>query len=274
MFQYAAGKALAIRLGTELVLEGLAPDSRKKSRTQILDSFKINCRFRPITSRRFDKPWIKLARLGLPSRLRGLPLFVERGFHFNSKFLEINKPCYLLGGWLSYRYFEEIRPILLEDFGFKHTLSTSAKHTLSAINSSSCPVAVHVRRGDYVEDPRILARHGICTADYYEQATGYVRKQYPDATFFVFSDDIPRVAKELSTLGDLHYVQGNTQEEDLHLMSLCKHAIISNSTYGWWAAWLNRNPNKTVIAPQQWFGPELMKKHDISDLLPPDWTTL
>jgi hypothetical protein len=70
---------------------------------------------------------------------------------------------------------------------------------------------------------------------------------------------------------DLIFVRGNSQEEDLHLMSSCRHNIIANSTYSWWAAWLNQHPDKWVIAPRRWFGPELMAKINTKDLFPADW---
>ncbi len=271
MFQYAAGKALAMRLEATLSFEGFGKDSERKSRVQVLDSFDLPDAFTPITSRRFDKLLFKLARRGWPVRLRGLPIYVEPHFHYTPHFETIDRGCYLVGGWMSERYFESIRAVLLEDFSFKGEMTEGSLLLFRQISDCPCSVAVHVRRGDYVEDPRILARHGICGRDYYEAAMNRLREQDGRCSFFVFSDDVARVEREFAGLKDLTFVRGNTQEEDLHLMASCQHIVIANSTFSWWAAWLNRHADKSVIAPKRWFGPELMDKLDTKDLLPPDW---
>jgi hypothetical protein len=271
MFQYAAGKALATRLDAALSLEGYGQDSAKKSRVQILESFGLKVEFTAVRSRRMDKLRIKLARMGWPVHLRGLPIYVEPHFHFDPSFETVQGGRYLVGGWQSPRYFEEIRDRLLDDFSFKRDMSERAAKTWRAISESPCSVAVHVRRGDYVENPRILSRHGMCGRDYYEAAMNMIRGEQADCTFFVFSDDVERVESEFSGMKDLIFVRGNSQEEDLHLMSSCRHNIIANSTYSWWAAWLNQHPDKWVIAPRRWFGPELMAKINTKDLFPADW---
>lgn len=274
MFQYAAGKALATRLHATLAFEGFGRDSGKKSSVQVLDSFTLNDTFKPVSSRRLDKLLIQLAKRGWPVKLRGLPVFVESHFQYDPRFETIGHGCYLAGGWVSQRYFESIRRVLLEDFSFKGEMSGAALRVFKEISTCPCPVAVHVRRGDYVEDARILSRHGICRRDYYEAAMNLLRVEAGECRFFVFSDDVDRVQEEFAGLQGLTYVRGNSQEEDLHLMASCRHIVIANSTFSWWAAWLNRNQDKIVIAPLQWFGPELMEKLDTRDLLPPDWRLL
>jgi hypothetical protein len=97
--------------------------------------------------------------------------------------------------------------------------------------------------------------------------------QIPDTRFFIFSDDGEWVAKHLS-IPQCEIVSGritHTHFEDFHLMQHCKHNIIANSSFSWWCAWLNANPNKTVIAPKQWFanGPK-----DLQDLIPAGWLRL
>lgn len=271
MFQYAAGKALAARLDARLSLEGYGQDSEKKSRVQVIESFGLTVEFTAVPSRRIDKLRAKLARMGWPVRLRGMPIYIEPHFHYDPSFETRSGSQYLIGGWQSPLYFESIRDSLLEDFSFKHDLSAGAAATWKAISDAPCPVAVHVRRGDYVENPRILSRHGMCGRDYYEAAMNMIRAGRADCRFFVFSDDVDRVEAEFSGMKDLIFVRGNSQEEDLHLMSSCRHIVIANSTFSWWAAWLNRHPDKQVIAPKQWFGPKLMAKINTKDLFPADW---
>lgn len=274
MFQYATGKALAMRLGATLSFEGYGADSGRKSRVQVLDAFQLPEVFSPISSRRMDKLWINLARRGWPARLRGLPIYVEPHFHYDADLETINRSCYLVGGWVSPRYFSGIAEVIRQDFSFKGKLSDAAAATLGEIAASDCPVAIHVRRGDYVEDPRILARFGICERRYYEAAMGLLQEQNERCRFFVFSDDVNRVEGEFSGLPGLTYVRGNSQEEDLHLMASCRHIVVANSTFSWWAAWLNAHPDRIVIAPRQWFGPELMCKLDLKDMFPSDWRFL
>lgn len=271
MFQYAAGKALATRLNAKLSLEGYGQDSGKKSKVQVIESFGLSVEFKAVPSRRLDKLRIKLARLGLPIHLRGVPIYIEPHFYFDPSFETLQGSRYLIGGWQSPRYFEGVRDSLLEDFSFKGEMSGSAANAWKAITESPCSVAVHVRRGDYVENPRILSRHGMCGRDYYEAAMNMIRGERADCTFFVFSDDVERVESEFSGMKDLIFVRGNSQEEDLHLMSSCRHIIIANSTYSWWAAWLNRHPDRRVIGPRQWFGPKLADKLDTRDMFPVDW---
>lgn len=271
MFQYAAGKALAMRLDASLAFEGYGSDSKKKSRVQIFDAFGISANFTAIRSRRADKIRVKLARLGLPVRMRGLPIYVEPHYQYDSRFESLKSGRYLIGAWQSSRYFEGIRQCLLDDFSFKGELSGGARDMEKAIAAAACPVAVHVRRGDFVNNPRILDRHGLCERDYYESAMQVIRSAHSDSTFFVFSDDIERVKEEFAGLNDLVFVSGNTQEEDLHLMSSCRHNIIANSTFSWWAAWLNPHPDKIVVAPRQWMGPKMLPEYDPKDLYPADW---
>lgn len=271
MFQYATGKALAARLDARLSLEGYSQDSEKKSRVQVIESFGLAVEFTAVSSRGIDKLRVKLARMGWPVRLRGAPIYIEPHFHYDPFFETRSGSQYLIGGWQSPRYFESIRDSLLEDFSFKRDLSGGAAKTWKAISESPCPVAVHVRRGDYVENPRILSRHGMCGRDYYEAAINMIRARRTDCRFFVFSDDVARVKAEFSGMKDLIFVCGNSQEEDLHLMSSCRHIVIANSTFSWWAAWLNKHPDKWVIAPKQWFGPKLMEKINTKYLFPADW---
>lgn len=271
MFQYAAGKALAIRLGVGLTVEGYGADSKKKSRVQVIESFGLTVDFTPVKSRRIDKLRIKLARRGWPVRMRGLPVYVEPHFHYDPAFEALHESRYLIGGFQSHRYFDTIRDALLGDFSFKGGLSEEAACTWNAISGTRCPVAVHVRRGDYVDNQRILSRHGLCGRDYYVAGMDRLRAAHPDSSFFVFSDDPERVEAEFEGIPGLVFVRGNSQEEDLHLMASCRHNIIANSTFSWWAAWLNHSPDRRVVAPRQWFAPELMAKNDTRDLFPADW---
>jgi len=274
MFQYAAARALAMRLDLPLGVEGLAPDSRHKSRVQILEAFRLDVPLHLMRKSRLEKWLLKLVRLGLPISLRGQRVFVEQGFRYDDRFELITGGTYLVGGWVSPRYFDAIRPQLLQDFSFKGRLGNSAAVTKASILSNPCSIAAHVRRGDYVSDPRTLERFGLCERDYYIAGIELFRKQYPDCHCYVFSDDVDMAQEELGDLQGMSFVRGNTQEEDLYLMSLCHHNIVANSTFSWWGAWLNEHPKKIVVAPKHWFGPKLADRYDTSDMIPAEWVRL
>jgi hypothetical protein len=134
-------------------------------------------------------------------------------------------------------------------------------------------VSLHVRRGDYVKNPKTTATHGLCSLDYYHTAIRYIYETVEQPYFFIFSDDMAWVKEHLKIDAPCQYVDHNQGKEsfnDMHLMSLCKHHIIANSSFSWWGAWLNSSPEKIVIAPNKWFA----NQNNIKDLLPNDWVTL
>jgi len=276
MFQYAAGLALAKRTGEHVAFEGFGEDSSKKSRTQVFRSFGIEADFRPIDPGLIDKATVALAKHvpGCPVRLRGMRLFLERQFHYDPRFEQLAPGHYLIGRWQSARYFPEPDTALREAFSFHGQMSDSARSTRDRIAAADCSVSIHVRRGDYVENKRTLSRHGICGLEFYRRAMDYILGRHAAASFFVFSDDIDRARAEFGNTNRIHFAPPATQEEDLHLMALCRHNIIANSTYSWWSAWLNDTPEKIVVAPRQWFSEEMMKRKDIHDLFPEDWVLL
>jgi hypothetical protein len=128
---------------------------------------------------------------------------------------------------------------------------------------------VHIRRGDYT-NPEILRVHGILEPSYYQQAISKMLEKNPNAVFYFFSDDMEWVKKNLQVEKAVYVsnILSKTHFEDFWLMSQCKHHIIANSSFSWWAAWLNKNENKMVIAPNRWFNE---KDADTKDLLLNKW---
>jgi hypothetical protein len=102
--------------------------------------------------------------------------------------------------------------------------------------------------------------------DYYQKSINLINSRVKDPKYYVFSDDMDWVKKNL-IIKNAVYVEGNKGGVDLQLMSLCKHNIIANSTFSWWGAWLNNNPEKIVISPKKWFNDMNMK----NDIIPEDW---
>lgn len=129
--------------------------------------------------------------------------------------------------------------------------------------------SVHIRLGDYVTYANSFPP---ITHDYLREAF----KQFLGGQkYLVFSDDVEAAKNMFSvyfpTAPNIEYAQGNDEYTDLSMMASCGHNIIANSTFSWWAAWLNKNPNKHVISPHRtsWFGPNGPTKTD--DLIPDDW---
>ena len=185
----------------------------------------------------------------------------------------LTPPLYLDGNWQSPRYFESIQPVLTRTFTPGDPLGATGETVLKAI-AGRPSFSIHMRRGDYVEGPFAARVAGACTIDYYRRAIDLMRALHPGSTAFVFSDDIDYAREALGFLKRAEFVDNagqNPPHVDMMAMRACDHNIIANSSFSWWAAWLNDNPAKTVIAPRHWFATETLKKKHTFDLYPDDW---
>lgn len=181
---------------------------------------------------------------------------------YSMKAAGIKKNCYVKGWFQSERYFKNIRSILIKEFvpREKIKISTELKKAIESAES----VSIHIRRGDYVK-----INHAI-NITYYKMAIEYIKKAYKYPYFLIFSDDLDWVKKNLQINDKFIYVNENKilkDYEELFIMSKCQSNIISNSTFSWWAAWLNKNDKKIVIAPKQWMK---VQRH----IIPEDWVIL
>ena len=162
----------------------------------------------------------------------------------------------LLGYFQSEKYFAHIRDRIRADFTFR-----------TVVDDSSLPehyVSIHVRRGDYVEKQ---FAHPLCTDAYYIAAMD----RFPTGTtFVVFSDDIDWCRSQ-SVFSSCVFSAGRSMLEDMSLMSRADHNVIANSSFSWWAAWLNPNPDKIVVAPTLWFDPTYLSPEQSLDLVPEAW---
>jgi hypothetical protein len=177
----------------------------------------------------------------------------EKNEFINLKTIK-SSSVYLDGYFQSEDYFKSIREQLLSDFQFPG-LNETARELENEIAASGTAVGVHVRRGDYLK-PDILAYHGVLPLAYYQQAKREIESSVTNPHYFVFSDDPEWCRSNFSFLGSNAKIVSQAVDNawtDMYLMSLCKHHIIANSSYSWWAAWLNKNPEKLVVAPKNWF---------------------
>lgn len=189
----------------------------------------------------------------------------QKNLGFDERYLQLNGNRYFEGYWQSEKYFKSIEAQIRMDFTFPE-LDEKNQIIANAIEKGNA-VSIHIRLGDYVNHP---LHGGICTLDYYKKAIDVIKKDVDNPRFYIFSNDIAW-CKENLKLENVVYVLGNDGEnsyKDMHLMSLCKHNIIANSSFSWWGAWLNKNLAKIVIAPKKWFNDPSL---DSSDLIPEEW---
>ena len=181
------------------------------------------------------------------------PEYHQPGFHYTP--LPLADHMTLVGYFQSEKFFKDYEDTIRKEFTFKEQCKPPKPKTVS----------IHIPRSDYLLHPN---HHPLCSLDYYERAMA----EFKDYNFLVFSDD------KQWCLDNFKYenVEISLEESnflELQQMSQCDHHIISNSSFSWWAAWLNTNPDKRVIAPKTWFGPAY-DHWDTSDLYPSGWRIL
>jgi hypothetical protein len=191
-----------------------------------------------------------------------------RGFRFTNTYEEphyhyapipYRKNMNLYGYFQSEKYFIDQKDIILKYL--------TPKHNFDRLSNS---VSLHVRRGDYLQ-PHLSGCYLALDLEYYNKALDTIGGAVDKV--FVFSDDIGWCEKHF--VGPRYiFIKGNPAHVDMKMMSCCTHNIIANSSFSWWGAWLNTNPDKIVIAPKKWFGPKLAKNHDTKDLIPEIWTRI
>jgi hypothetical protein len=278
LYQYACGRALALQHGRPLLLDlrTILPEAPK--RQYELHNFCIQAR--PLTGHAaWCTRWVGSVRLGDYFRRLWPPawsykLIRDAASGYDPSVTQHhNGPVVIHGYWQSYRYFADIATVLREDFRFKSPPVGINKELVAELESQQS-VAVHVRRGDYVEVPFFNQTLGVCGPDYYQRGAEHLRKQVADPSFYVFTDDPSWAREHLKLPGTVQVVDhnlGKSDAEDLRLMSHCKHFLIANSSFSWWGAWLATAPDKVVIAPQQWF---VADKYPPTDRIPSEWIRL
>lgn len=259
LFQYSAGRLLALHNKTKLKLDNLAY-TRRSVRKFSLNKFNIHA---DITSKNeisefrhipniIEKCKAFLLKKNIDDIFCSENVLKEKEyFQYDKNFLNKSKKLYLVGFWQNESYINPIKKQLLSEIKLKNEKRfLNLKIVKEILNSNS--VSVHIRRGDYLKN---VDYYGVINCDYYERAVAYLKSKYNDLTFYVFSDDSEWVKKNITCLSGSIYVSDFKLEdyEELILMSKCKHNIIANSSFSWWGAWLNQNKNKTVIAPKKWF---------------------
>lgn len=266
MFQYAFGRALAERNNTGLLLDITALNHRLPGRKYVfrnysLDIFNVKQKFTFLSKlSKYLNNFIfiitllkyKLIKKLLPKRV----VLEKKEYTFEEYNIIHLSKTYVDGYWQHVYYFKSIEKIIREEFTFKNPISLKSKSLLEEIKSKNS-VCVHIRKGDYVSIDLNSQKFNILGARYYELGIKFIKEKFSHFHLYIFSDDLEWCKKNIN-FGDVDHTfvtseyEGEKMRDYLELMINCKHYIISNSTFSWWAAWLNNDPNKIVITPKKW----------------------
>ncbi len=269
MFQYAAGFALAEKLGTELVLDTRIykqPNLRQFELGHLNIGAKVATKAELPPSQSNPVGYVLWRYLG-----RSPKIFRERQMGFDRAVLGLQDFSYLHGYWQSEQYFADTQDRIRQEFQFRTPAKGKNVALLDAISASTC-VSLHVRRGDYSASSGGEKTHGTCSAYYYKNAVTSLETRLDGPfTIYVFSDEPHWARDHLKFLHKTVIVDANDAAhgfEDLRLMAACDHHIIANSSFSWWGAWLNPSTDKIVIAPERWYASSKMSNPDIC---PSNW---
>lgn len=265
MFQYAALRGIASYRGFDWVVP--FPDNYGESNYGLFECFKMNS----VEDKNFGL---------IPNNF---PTYQSKDYTFDINFFT-NCPdnCNLNDYFQSEKWFLNIEKTIRSDFSFKDEIFEPCKKMMDKIGDA---ISLHVRRTDYVQ---ISDYHPLCSLDYYQKALNIFPKDLP---VLIFSDDIEWCLQQ-KIFSDERFLISENQEKYLHLhkdadgqlrpslipyvdlclQTLCKYNIIANSSFSWWGAWLNNNPEKKVVAPSKWFGPTA--NLNVKDLIPDSWSKI
>jgi hypothetical protein len=267
LFQYAFGRMLTNKNNTELVLDNT---NYPKDKLREFNLHHFNIKARLINDKENIKYNSKVNKL-----IRKIKRFIKphQAYTFNIKELNKKDNSYIEGYWQSQKYFYPIEKDIRKELTLKNHPSKTFQSEYKLIQSCPVSVSIHIRRGDYANNPDITKIFGLCDLNYYKKAIEIINSKYQNCTFFVSSDDTKWAKENIPNIIDkntVHYVSNPdlSDYEELVLMSKCHHQIIANSSFSWWAGWLNENKNKTIIAPQKWMANPKIKTPDI---IPDKW---
>jgi Glycosyl transferase family 11 len=280
MFQYATAKSLALKHNTPLFIDTYyllkKTDNTYTQRHLELNVFDIN--IQKALSSDIEKFKIFNSNKYTRTLQRKFPFLynylyiAESGAGFQKQFFNFGANTYLDGFWQSEKYFKDIKTEIYNDFVLKEPIPTN-NHWLNLITQCNS-VSLHVRRGDYISQSNIKSSHQLCDLTYYEQAIKHIKKTQSNIQLFIFSDDLAWCKSNIKFDEPIYFVEHNQNQEahlDMILMSHCKHNIIANSSFSWWAAYLNKNYEKIIVAPKQWYTD---KNINTNDLLPKEWIVI
>jgi len=284
MFQYACGKAIAMKLGVELKLDlSLVVDRTPRENFtyrdyelavfNIQDKIATEDEVRAYIPNLWNSTELQRQLYRVKRFLTQRAFFREKlKFRFNEDIDSVSDNSYIYGYFQTERYFEDLRIELLERFSLRNQLDEVNATILRQMQLENS-VSIHVRRGDYTNSPFTL----LGVDDYYRKAVDFIIANVDNPVFYVFTNDQEWVEENFKTLEISKSIvtinSGNQSYKDMILMSNCKHNICANSSFSWWGAWLNTNVDKVVITPNNWFNTTEYVESTY-DLIPASWLSL
>lgn len=276
MFQYAFGKILSYEncLDLKLDIGAYINQDNQEFRNYSLDIFNFNVAF--ASQQEIDSVIGNKIKQTINKFSNKININILNNYYHESKFeiqshlIKLNKKAYLDGYWQSPKYFERFSSIITKDFTFKNNIPLQFQEIKNEILTNNS-VALHIRRGDYVNNPI----HFYDSSEYLKAALNLLSSKFSnDLKVYVFSDDLPWCQSNLPSLFpkiEISFCSTLSSENDFKLMSFCKHFVIANSTFSWWAAYLGKFVDKTVIAPKKWFNVPYI---NTNDLFPNNWIVI
>jgi hypothetical protein len=273
LFQYAFGKYLEKEMKYDVKFDVHTNRVGENFTSRDLDISKLNVQF--AIASQADIKNFKFWDKGVLWRIERK--VAQKNFLFSKRYIVQenahsilkNTPdnVYYDGYWQSYEYVDSVRETLLNEIKVSEIFYENYRSLLNEFESFDS-VAIHIRRGDYINIKVNAKLFEVCDMDYYDKAIKLIKSTLPNAKFYIFTQDL-EWAKENFSLDKFKIVEGNSAIDDMMLMSFCKHNIIANSTFSWWSAWLNRNPNKLIISPLKWYKGKM--NIQTINLIPTNW---
>jgi hypothetical protein len=280
MFQYATAKRLAHQNNSELKLDishydNLVLPNGLPYRSFDLPIFNIKESIATTDEINLFKnnpnSFFKKIQRKIRNKIIPYTSIYEPHFHFFSELLYIKGNIYIDGYWQSEKYFKDIEDVIRKNFELEVTLTAEGLELLNKIKSTNA-ICLNIRRQEFASNVHVDQFIGL---EYIDKAIQMILKKVDQPHFFIFSDELSWCKQHLKTNESYTFVEehlyGEKFKDCLFFMTSCKHYIIPNSTFGWWAAWLNARPDKIVIAPDKWLKD---KSKDTKDLLPESWIRL
>jgi hypothetical protein len=277
LFQYAAGYSLSIKNNDELKIdtEGYQSYANQKQIYRNLDIADFLISATIASQEEINKaknPWGALSKA---VRFIKQKLLKQYYIDWHPEILNHVGKVYLDGYFQTEKYFIDRIDSIRQQFTLKPELYKAIDLAIKDIKTKPISVSLHIRRGDYAEDPKTRQYHLVCDIAYYVRAISVFQKKFQDLHLYIFSDDPDWVKESLplsveatfisSGKGSANYLRPS---QELVLMSKCDHHIISNSSFSWWGAYLNESPGKLVLAPNLWN----RGKTPQPNILPGSWT--
>jgi Glycosyl transferase family 11 len=270
LFQYAAGRALAARHGVPLYFDTrwYSRSSREREVRRSFDLLRFSVQGQPADRSVlwpffFDGDYRRHKRFfgTIMSRFFWHRVWIHNSIAYTRAFERLGRTVLIDGYFQDPKFFFPVEAQLREEFRLRIPPSKEILAFAAAL-SGQHSVCIQVRRTDLVEDPHSARVHGSCSLDYYRAAWARISEKIPSARGFVFADDTVWAVEAFQhwpgvIVADPEW-NGPAFMHRFFLMRACRHFIIANSTWGWWAAWLGESPEKTVVMPERWFRDEAM----------------